>query len=353
VTVDEDGRTRVKDRYVVSAPLAGDLARIELRPGDEVNAETVLARLLPLPAPLLDARSQAQAKARKAASEAALKQAQASQSRSKAAMEFSESERETYRKLAQSGSLTRQQFEQKDLEFRTRKEELASAKFGVKVARHEVALAKAAMGRLDKRNTNNDEMQIQSPIEGVVLEVIREHAGVVQPGTRLVEIGNPGALEIVVGVLTMDAVRVKSGAKVSILRWGGDEALSGHVRRVEPKAFTRISSLGVEEQRVNLVLDLDSPSEKWSALGDGFRVEVSIVVWEEPEALKVPVSALFKHDDKWSVFVVNVETARLREVDIGRRNGFEAQIRKGLKTGETVILHPGERVAEGAKVQTR
>jgi HlyD family secretion protein len=353
VTVDEDGRTRVKDRYIVSAPLAGDLARITLHPGDKVDAKTVLARLLPLPAPMLDVRSQAEAKARKASADAALKQAQAAQSRSKAALDFAESERENFRKLAQTDSISRQRFERADMEFRTRKEEHTSAIFGVKVALHQVELAKAAMGRLDKNNADTDDMQIQSPIEGVVLEVMRENEGVVQAGAPLVEIGNPTALEIVVDILTMDAVRVQPGAKVNILRWGGNEDLQGHVRRVEPKAFTRFSSLGVEEQRVNIVLDLDSPPEKWVALGDGFRVEASIVVWEDLEAVKLPVSALFKHDDKWSVFVAKDGVAGLRSVEIGQRNGFEAQVVTGLEPGETVILHPGERVSDGSQVEFR
>ena len=353
VTVDDDGRTRVKDRYVISAPLAGSLARIDLHPGDRVEADGEVARLLPVPAPLLDPRSRAQAQAQLAAAEAATGQARSAESRARAALKFSESDAELQRKLAQGGAIPQQEVDRAELDLRTKKEDLSSATFGARVARHEVELARAALGRLGARGQSTDQMLLNSPVAGVVLLVLRENEGVVQAGTQLVEVGNPAALELVVDVLTSDAVRISKGAKARITRWGGGGELTGHVRRVEPKAFSRVSSLGVDEQRVNVVLDLDSPHEEWAALGDGFRIEASIAIWEQQDVVRLPVSAAFKHADKWTVFVVDGGRARLRHVEIGERNGFHAQILSGVQPGDRVILHPGERVSDGTEVKPR
>lgn len=353
VTVDNDGRTRVKDRYIVSAPLAGNLARIELQAGDRVKADSVVARLLPLPAPLLDAQSKAQAKARVSAADAALRQARSAESRAKAAQEYAGAQLERNRPLAKQGVITQQNLDRAEFDVRTKSEATASASFGVRVARHNVELARAALGRLDGGAEASDEMEVQSSVEGVVLQVLKQSEGVVQPGTPLLEIGDPTALEVVVDVLTTDAVRIEPGAKASILRWGGQGELKAHVARVEPKAFNRISSLGVEEQRVNVVLDLDSPQESWSSLGDGYRIEASIVVWEEQDVLVVPVSAVFRRDDSWTVLVVDGDVARLRTVEVGQRNGLEAGVVSGLETSDVVILHAGERVSDGTSVQPR
>lgn len=353
VTVDNDGRTRVKDRYIVSAPLAGNLARIELQAGDQVKADSVVARLLPLPAPLLDAQSKAQAKARVAAADAALRQARSAETRAKAAQEYADAQLERNRPLAKQGVITQQNLDQAEFDLRTKSEATASASFGVRVARHNVEMARAALGRLDGSEDSADEMEVLSSVEGVVLQVLKQSEGVVQPGAPLLEIGDPTALEIVVDVLTTDAVRIDPGAKASVLRWGGQGELEAHVSRVEPKAFNRISSLGVEEQRVNVVLDLDSPQESWSSLGDGYRIEASIVVWEEEDVLVVPVSAVFRRDDSWTVLVVDSDVARLRTVEVGQRNGLEAEVLDGLEVGDVVILHPGERVSDGTSVQPR
>lgn len=353
VTVDNDGRTRVKDRYIVSAPLAGNLARIELQSGDQVKVDSVVARLLPLPAPLLDAQSKAQAKARVAAADAALRQARSAETRAKAAQEYADAQLERNRPLAKQGVITQQNLDQAEFDLRTKSEATASASFGVRVARHNVEMARAALGRLDGGEEASDEMEVLSSVEGVVLQVLKQSEGVVQPGAPLLEIGDPKALEIVVDVLTTDAVRIEPRAKASILRWDGQGELEAHVSRVEPKAFNRISSLGVEERRVNVVLDLDSPRESWSSLGDGYRIEATIVVWEEEDVLVVPVSAVFRRDDVWTVLVVDADVARLRTVEVGQRNGLEAEILEGLEVGDVVILHPGERVSDSTSVQPR
>jgi len=353
VTVDEDGRTRVKDRFIVSAPLTGRLTRIELQPGDRVAADAELARLLPLPTPLLDPRSRAEAQANLGAAEAGYRQSQAAESRARAALEFAEGDVEKQRRLAESGAISQQALARAELELRTLKDEMASATFGATVAANQARQAQAALGRLDPDSKSADQMVLKSPVEGVVLQILREDEGVVQAGTPLLEIGNPAALELVVDVLTSDAVRIPQDAQTRISRWGGAEELTGHVRRVEPKAFSQHSSLGVEEQRVNVVIDLESPYEMWAKLGDGFRVETSIVVWKEDDVLQVPVSAAFKQDDQWAVFVVLGETARVRHIVLGERNGLTAQIISGLEPGEHVIIHPGEQIADGTKVAPR
>lgn len=353
VTVDEDGRTRVKDRFVVSAPLTGRLTRIGLRPGDRVEANAALARLLPLPTPLLDPRSRAEAQANLGAAEAGYRQSQAAESRARAALEFAESDVKRQRQLAKGGAISEEALARAELELRTLRDDQASATFGASVAANQARQAQAALGRLDPDSKNADQMELQSPVDGEVLQVLREDEGVVQAGTPLLEIGNPAALELVVDVLTSDAVRIPKDARVRVSRWGGDQELLGHVRRVEPKAFAHQSSLGVEEQRVNVIIDLESPQEMWAKLGDGFRVEASIIVWEEGDVLQIPVSAAFKQDDQWTVYVVEGERAHARHVVLGEQNGRTAQIQSGLEPGARVIIHPGEQIADGTKVAPR
>ena len=293
VTIDEAGRTRVKDRYTISAPLAGTLARIELRPGDTVEEGAVIGRVEPLAPQLLDDRSRAQAQARVAGALAAQRQARAAVSRAQAALELAEQNEARQSALAQRGGASAQSLDQARFETRARREELTSARFGVRVADYEVRMARAALGSVESGEAT-ESMEITSPVAGRVLRVVQESEGVVQPGTPLVEVGDPAALEVVVDVLTADAVKVEPGAPVSLERWGGEGALEGRVRRVEPSAFTKVSALGVEEQRVNVVIDIDSPRERWTQLGDGYRVEARMQIWREEDALKIPASALFR-----------------------------------------------------------
>jgi HlyD family secretion protein len=352
VTVEEDGRTRVKDRYVVSAPLTGNLARIELRPGDAVEAGKVITYIVPLRAPLLDERSRAQAQARIAASSAAIRQADSQIERATAAAEFAKKEAERQRKLAAQNVTSQQALEQALLDERSRRAELTSAKFGARVARYELEMAKAALGHVKSDATGDEQFAVPSPIDGRVLRVIQESEGVVQAGAPLLEVGDPRALEIVVDVLTSDAVNVEPGSRVSVREWGG-KPLDAVVRLVEPSAFTRLSALGVEEQRVNVVVDLDEPYEKWSRLGDGYRVEAQIEIYRLAKALKVPENALFRRERAWAAFVVQDGAAEQRTLDVGRRNGREAQILGGLAAGERVVVHPSDRVADGVDVVAR
>jgi len=352
VTVDEDGRARVKDRYVVSAPLGGNLARIELDPGDAIEQGQVLARIVPLASPLLDERSRQGAEARVAASVAARKQARAQIERAKAALSFAEKDAQQQRELAERGSTPEQALDRALLEERSRKAELTSAEFGARVADYELQMARAALGHIQGDDQGEDQLEVPSPVTGRVLRVIQQSEGAVQAGTPLLEVGDPAALEIVVDVLTSDAVDIQPSAPVHIERWGG-EPLEAVVRLVEPSAFTRVSSLGVEEQRVNAIIDLRSPRPKWTALGDGYRVEARIVTWQAERVLKVPANAAFRHAEGWAVFVVDDDVARLRPVELGKRSGVELQIAAGLEKGERVVTHPSDRVADGVKVAVR
>ncbi|TPV94421.1 MAG: HlyD family efflux transporter periplasmic adaptor subunit [Myxococcales bacterium FL481] len=355
VTVSEDGRTRVKDRYVVSAPLAGNLARIELRPGDDVSRDRVLARIVPVTTPLLDARSREQARARVAAATAGTKRARAQIERAKAALAFADQEAQRIAPLVEQGIESASTQTRAELDQRTRRAELTSARFAARVAEYELEMANSALRRAGKPSATEDdgeEQLVSSPIGGRVLKVLQASEGVVAAGSPLIEIGDPAALEIVVDVLTRDAVQIEPGADVTVDGWGG-EGLHGNVRTIEPSAFTRLSALGVEEQRVNVVIDIEPPYEQWARLGDGYRVDAHITVWREADITKVPASALFRQDDGWAVFVVRDEMASLVPVEIGRRNAMEAQVVAGIESGETVVLHPSDRVADGIAVTSR
>jgi HlyD family secretion protein len=350
VTVDDVGRTRVKDRYVISAPLAGNLARIERNPGDAVEPGNLVARIMPVAPALLDARTRAEAEARVAAAAAAQMQAQAALERAKLAAAHARGDFEQNAKLSKTGAVSPDALEHARFEERLRAEEQASAEFAVRVANHEVSIARSTLGRFSSRG--GDEFDVTSPVEGRVLKIFQRSAGVVQAGTPLLEIGDPAALEIVSDVLTSDAVNIRHDAPVIIERWG-DAPLSGHVRLVEPSAFTRLSALGVEEQRVNVVIDLDAPREKWARLGDGYRVETRIVVWAADAVLAVPSGAAFRHGEGWAVFAVSGGRAMLRQVQIGQRSDSEVQILSGLDEGAAVVLHPSDRVSDGTRIVAR
>ncbi len=349
VTVDEDGITRVTDRFVISAPLAGQLARIDLDPGAEVKQDDVLARLTPAKAPLLDERTRREAEARVLAAEAGLRQADAQKERAQAALELSTREASTGRALASRGVVNQQELDRLVLDERSRTAELSSAQFATKVARHELAMAQAALGRIGGKGDSLEQLVVTSPVSGRVLKVIRESEGVVQAGAELLEVGDPSALEIAVDVLTSDAVHIRPGAQVSVEEWGG-EKLVGVVRQIEPSAFTRLSALGVEEQRVNVVIDLKSPYEEWRLLGDGYRVEARIEIYHNESALTIPWNALFRREGAFHVFVQEQGQAALRKVEVGRRNERVAEILSGLNAGEEIILHPSDRVQPGVLV---
>ncbi|MEX0728477.1 MAG: HlyD family efflux transporter periplasmic adaptor subunit [Planctomycetaceae bacterium] len=359
VTVDEDGKTRIRDRYVVSAPLAGRILRVELNPGDNVIAgKTLLTTIEPQHPELLDPRARSQAEYRVKAAEAALEQADPRQQQSLAAMQFAESELGRVQELFKRNTLTKQEVEEKAMLYQMRTEEYKAAGFAKEIARFELEQAKAAL-ELYKTESLGDEtdrdwnFEIYSPVSGQVLNVLQESSTVVQAGAELLVVGNPADLEMEVDVLSADAVKIHPGATVWLEQWGGDRPLRGKVRLIEPSAFTKISALGVEEQRVNVIVDMDEPYENWERLGDGFRIEARIVIWEGDDVLKVPSSALFRTGDDWSVFRVIDNHAVLTKIKIGERSGLEAEVLEGLNEGETVITHPSDKIVPGTEVEAR
>lgn len=382
VTVDEDGKTRIKERYIVSAPLAGRMRRIDLDAGDPVTAgKTLLTTIAPTDPSLLDARALAQARARVQAAEAALNRTEPLVDRARLEMEHAESELARIRQLDERQAVSDQEVDEAELAFLTASEAYRAARFDQDIAQYELDIARAALLRsLPNQNEgassliNGDvkqqpavatpetdepldnaphDLALHSPISGRVLRVMEESATIVTPGKPLIELGNPQDLEIEIDVLSSDAVKIKPGATVVLEQWGGDEPLEGIVRLVEPAGFTKISALGVEEQRVWVIADFSAPPESWNSLGDAYRVEARIVVWEADDVVKVPTSALFRDGDSWAVFCVEDGHARLRHLKIGRRNGLEAQVLQGLDADAQVIMHPSDKVADGVRVRQR
>ena len=349
VAIEETGIARVRDRYVVSAPASGTVSRQLLEPGDAVAEGQVIAEVAPLVSPLLDARTRAEAQARLGAAGSALGQAEAQRGRAAAADALAREELGRARALAEGGSLSAQELERAEFEARMRTEELSSAVFAVKVAAEQVRVARAALaGEGASRDRHID---VLAPASGRALRVLLESEGVVQAGTPLVEVGNPEVLELVVDLLTTDAVRVQPGTPVTIQGWGGDRKLAARVRRVEPSAFTKLSALGVEEQRVNVIAAFTDPRQDWAALGDGFRIEARFVLWQGEDVLKVPQGAAFRRGDGWAVFRVVSGEARLTPVQIGHRGETEVEVLGGRDAGAVVVVHPGDRVKEGASVE--
>ncbi|WP_428265446.1 efflux RND transporter periplasmic adaptor subunit [Haliangium sp.] len=356
VAVREDGKTRIKHRYELSAPISGNLLRIEHRPGDEIETGAPVARIVPAIPPLLDARTRAEAEARLDAALAAQRQAAVHVERARTANELAAKEAQRQRDLGARAAVAQAAVDRAVFEERVSEEDLASARFATKVATHQVAVARAALGRLQGKKAasgTTEEIAIEAPVNGSVLRVYQESEAVVPAGKPLLEVGDPRSLEVVVDVLTRDAVHISPGAAAAIERWGGDEDIAAHVRRIEPSAFTRLSALGVEEQRVNVLVDFDAPYETWSALGDGYRVEVSITIWKADDVLTVPVSAVFRHGEDWAVYVAEGGVATLTPVEVGRRNQNRAQILSGIRDGTTVVVHPSDRVQDGVTITPR
>ncbi|HEY3668664.1 MAG TPA: HlyD family efflux transporter periplasmic adaptor subunit [Polyangiaceae bacterium] len=353
VAIQESGMTRVKDRYEVSAPVNGRLSRLALEVGDRVHEGDALAEIAPALSPLLDDRTRAEAEARLGAALSALDQARAQTARATTANQLAAQELTRSEQLAASGSLAAQALEQAQFAARMRADELNSARFSEKVAGEEVRVARVTLGHDSARAAIDHHVDVLSPIAGRVLRVHQKSEGVVQAGTSLVEVGDPGALEVVVDLLTTDAVHVGPGTEAVIEGWGGDSPLAGRVRRLEPSAFTRASALGVDEQRVNVIIALTDAPEKWAALGDAYRVEARFVLWQAPSVLKAPQGAVFRYRDSWAVFRIENGTAHLVPVRIGHRGESEVEITSGLSAGAELAVHPGDRVKDGARVEPR
>jgi HlyD family secretion protein len=349
VTVDEDGRARVIDRHVVAAPLAGSLARIELHPGDSVAEGATVARIAPLPSPLLDARTRAEIDGRVSIAQARVKQAASAIERVQVAHDYAKAEHARIKALVDQRALPRVELDRRQFDLDAATRELESMRFAAAIARDELATARALAARLGKPAAAGEEVAVLAPIAGRVLRVYTASEGVVAPGTPLLELGDAGRLELAVDVLTADAVQVRPGAEVEVRGWGGDP-LRGVVRLVEPSATTRISALGVEEQRVAVIVDLVDPPEAWQGLGDGWRVEARITTATVDDAVLVPLGALFRDGERWAVYVVDGGRAKLRHVELGARGGNDAEVVSGLAAGDRVIYHPSERITDGARV---
>jgi len=375
VTVDEDGETRIREPYLISAPLAGRLLRVELEPGDPIQHSQVLAAIDPGAPGLLDDRSRAEAEAR-------VKAAEANHQRAVSQVEIAEAEVEKSKRYLlrdqgrfETGMITQPMLEDTRHALRVANGNWSAAKSALDVAKFELDQAKAALVYSKGQDPESNEpsgvhFEIKSPIDGTVLRRFQESSTVIPAGERILEIGDPEDLEIKIDVLSQDAVKIQPGQIVIIEHWGGEENLRAHVRRVEPSAFTKISALGVDEQRVWVFADFaeaesneegsvddstgsDQKDSGPAALGDAYRIEARIIVWEKDEVIKVPAGALFREGDSWAVYVFENDQAKMRMIEVGQNNGIEAEVLDGLVPGDRVVLHPGDRVSEGAVIQER
>ena len=353
VAVEESGKTRVIDRYLVSAPVAGSVDRIELREGDLVKEGEVLARIAPTLSPMLDERGRAETEARLSAALSSQGQAESQAERARVATEQAERDRARAEALAASGAIGVQALEQARFDARMRAQEASSADFGQKVAAEEVRALRATLGKDGASAHPGRHVDVRAPASGRVLRVVQQSAGVVPAGGALLEIGDPTALEVVVDLLTTDAVHVQPGTPATLEGWGGEAPLAGRVRLVEPSAFTRPSALGVDVQRVHVVIALTDARERWAVLGDGYRVEARLVLWQASDVTKAPVGAVFRHGDRWAAFRVDDGIAHLTPVAVGHRGETEVEVLSGLASGENVVVHAGDRVRDGVRVEVR
>ncbi|QDT56496.1 Putative efflux system component YknX [Caulifigura coniformis] len=358
VSVSEDGKTRIKEKYIVSMPFPGRIDRVLLDPGDEVTAgESTLITIQPSEPDPLNERLELEAEARLQASEAALKRAKATAEKAAAEKEWADTNFERIRKLHDQNAATIERRVDAELLQRSRAKDAEAAQFAVEIAEFEVAMAQAALVRAKPRQGRSTEdwmYQVASPVSGKVLRVFQESAATLATGTPVIEIGDPADLEMEIDVLSQDAVQIRPGAKVYVEHWGGDKVLIGTVRLVEPGGFTKISALGVEEQRVNVIADFSVPVSERVTLGDAYRVDARIALWESDRVLQVPSSALFRFGEEWCVFVVDKSArARRQVVQIGHRNAQGAEILGGLSEGNRVILHPGDNLKDGVLVSER
>ncbi len=355
VTVEEEGKTRVMERYVVSAPMTGYLRRIGVDAGDVVRAGQVVAAIEPARSNALDPRSRAQAAAQVKAAEAAVAAAGENGRAAAAQAVLAGQELERFESLRAANYVSAQALDRARSEVARTQASPRAAEHAVNGARFELEVARAALARTAglQAGAAAETIEVRAPVDARVLRLVRESEGAVQAGEPLLEIGNPDTLEAEVEVLSTQAVRIAPGSKVLFDRWGGDTILQGAVRIAEPHGFTKVSALGVEEQRVRVIVDFTSPRELWRRLGDGYRVEARFIVWEGADVLQVPAAALFRHGEGWAAFVVDAGRARLRPVEIGRRAGLAAEVRSGLAAGDEIVNHPDDRVRDGVRVRPR
>jgi HlyD family secretion protein len=358
LTVDEEARTQVRDPYVVSTPIAGHLLRVDLQPGDRViQGETIVARMLPTNPAALDIRTREQARAAIDSARAALRVAEADLNKARSDRDLAQTALERTRKLFEQGNVSQAALERAESAMRSAQAMVDTARAAISMRVADLNNAEANLISFDnigQARSASEAIDLPSPITGVVLRVIRESETILPAGTPVLEIGDTANdLEVVVELLSSDAVRVAVGDPVEIDNWGGEDVLRGTVARIEPFGFTKFSALGVEEQRVNAVIRFTDPPEIRAGLGHGFRVEARIIVWQNEDALIVPSSALFRHETGWAVFVARAGRAVLTPVEAGRNNGIRAQILDGLMDGDEVVLYPSATLVDGARITPR
>ena len=353
VTLDHEGRTRVRERYVVSAPVGGRVLRIEMEPGDPVAAgRTVLARVLPGAPALLDARARAGAEAQVRVAAANLARVRAQRDEARESSRFARAEAERMRNLNAQGLATSQQLDSADADAHVKARALEAADAAVEAAARDLDVARAVLYE-GGAQAGTRIAEVRAPVGGVLLRRLHESETVVAQGEPLVEVADLADLEVVADYLSTDAVRIQAGMPVMIERWGGAAPLNARVARVEPSGFMKISALGVEEQRVWVVMTFADPRDAWASLGDGYRVEARVIVWQQPDVLKVATGSVFRRGDEWAVFVVDGGTARARTVTIGQRNDVEAEVTGGLEAGAQVVAYPSDQITDGSRVEPR
>jgi HlyD family secretion protein len=355
ITVNEEGRTRVVERYQISAPVSGRLLRVPFKAGDTVESGMVVARIIPAPPAPLDRRRREEAQARVAMARAAIDVATARIQAAETAADFAGSAFARAERLSNQGHISEEELESADqrralalAELETTRKSLIVAEFDL-----EMALAAVQWQQESEDEIPHEILLIRAPVSGSILTLYQESEMVVVAGAPILEIGDPNGLEVVIDVLSTDAVRIPVGAPVHLHFWGGENALPARVRRIEPSAFTKISALGVEEQRVNVIADFQADPEDFSRLGNGFRVEARIVVWEEPAVLQVPAGTIFRDGSTWGVFAIENGRATLRRVEVGHSTGLQTQILSGLSEGDRVVRYPSDKLRDGSRVRLR
>lgn len=350
--IEEDGRTRLKERYTVSAPVAARLARIALREGDRVTAGDTVATLTPVMSPMVDERSVREATARLKAATAGVERATARVERAKVSLEEARLEQQRTEQLAREGFVAPSRLDTTRLGLTATRRELEAANAEREMAVQEQAQAGAVLQPATANGKSARPFDVQSPVSGVVLRVAQPSAATVAAGAALIDIGDPARMEVVCELLTPDAVQAQPGRRAVIERWGGPP-VEARVRRVEPAAFTKVSALGIEEQRVNVLIDVANPPEAWLTLGDGFRVGVRIITTSVEQAVLVPTGALFPHGEGMAVYRLDGRRARLQPVDVAARNATVAWVRNGLAPGQAVVVYPPAVLADGRRVRVR
>ncbi len=355
VSITEEGKTRVKDRYLVSSPVSGYLHRLSLEVGDAVAPGQLLTEVDPMPASVLDARSRAEAEARIGAASSALNSVRQKVAAAEAEATLAARELVRLRALSDSRFVSEDRLQQAEAADARAQAILRSARFDEEVMAHELKAARTRLEVSAARSSGNGEVErvpVKSPVAGAVLGLVRESEGVIQAGEAILEVGDPGALEVVVDVLSFDAVKLAPGIRVHLSGWGGP-TLEATVRRVEPVGFEDISALGVEEQRVQVVADIVSPPEDWQTLGDGYRVDATFVLWEAEDLLRVPASAIFQESGQDQVFRAIEGRAERTAVATGRSNGLDTVILEGLAEGDRIVRHPDSQLKDGVRIQER